>query len=230
MNKQARFVIIDMLKYLTKLYIKTQQITTSDSEVFFSYPEVAEKLGVSKSATSHWVNRRSDFEGKYVSKRQHKGRYRKVVSESGLVVLMNMKGIKDRKDKKGEIISLNGLKGKMKIAEKVIKVQKAQTPLHMMKMMIEEMIEVQDKQQEHEDRIVLLEADNAKAPLTDGQRQRINERVRLIASNIQTQYSIVWTQLHEKMGYKRIHEYKFDDYQVAMNVLKEAFKQYNIKW
>jgi len=198
---------------------------------YYSLPEAAKALGVSPSAISHWLNANEDIKGQYTAKAVHNGRMRIVITAEGLTVLATVKGGKS-KTANGEIIS-SIKKGKQAIAEKAI--EKSQ-PSNTMQILDTLMLQIQAMREQelrvdnHEERIVELEGDITKMPISDGQRTRLNERVRLLAFDLQVPFPAVWKQLHDMTGRKTINDYTFQDYGIAITYLKGTYKKNHIAW
>lgn len=180
---------------------------------YLSYPEAGQKLGVTASAISHWINKMPDFKDRYVVSKFHNGRKRKVVTVEGLTVLANAKDT-DRggKYKNNEPSSRNLFKaGKIRIAEQAIQ-PKERPSLLALREMIDRAIEHEKLLDNHETRIADLEGDISKSAITTGQRKLLHEKINALhyglkEKDINVPQSRIWQKVHEFTGRKTILEW-----------------------
>lgn len=200
----------------------------------------AQTMGVSYSGLCKLLKKQpADFKEKYVCKMRSTGQKQTHISHQGMVVLANMSdAFRGNQFQKVEVSSIKQ-KPKQKVAERAIanSNQLEDISLKALHKMIGELIQsqqkilqVQEQQEQLSVRIALLEGDTENSPLTSGQRDRINEKVRLLAHRTSFQHSAIWSALHKKVGRRSIKEYRFDDYQAAMKSLRGAFNKKDIPW
>jgi hypothetical protein len=83
---------------------------------------------------------------------------------------------------------------------------------------------------DHETRLLHLEGDIESTPMTQGQRTRLNERLRYFCSQTNKPHSLAWKDLHDITGKQSINDYSFQDYKIALSRIREWFKAYNVQW
>lgn len=182
-----------------------------------------------------------DFKAKYIKKMKTIGKRQTHISKAGMLVLANMKD-SSRGNQYKVAPNATLRESKKMIAERAIEssemstdpmLQQLQIMANIRKQQLKQQEVIERLQQDNEEmkvRMALVEGDTQHMPLTTGQRQRINERVRLFASKTGIPHGTVWGGLHLKVGRKKIDDYRFDDYSAAIALLKTAFNKHNIEW
>jgi hypothetical protein len=220
--------------------METQALVNSSNQEsvnFISLEEAGQQLNMSYSTLSKWLTSHKDIKDKYCFKAKYQGRKRTLIYIEGLAVILNVKdtgrnvseGKKELNSKIPEV--------KEQLAEKAIEQVKSSQSLEslysqaqMMVKTLEQLMNVSGQVQNHEERLLTLEGDTENLVMTNGQRERLNERLRFFCSQTGVGHALVWRDLHDITGRKSINEYVFADYKVALSRLREIYKLKNIQW
>lgn len=212
--------------------------TAAEVQEVISLEEAAQQLGITYKALSNWLRSNLDIKNEYCFKQNYKGRRKTVIKVEGVMMIMAIKD-RDRGNQTKNSPSDTFREGKKKMAKNVIQQARPSgiEALQQLQIVIAQQIEAYKQIEEHgqaiqshEQRIVELEGDIEKMPISDGQKERLNERVRLLANKINWYYPKVWSTLHEAVGRRKLHQYTFQDYGRAIVWLKGVFKKNNINW
>lgn len=238
MNLAKQELIIRFVYNLTTIYMDTQEIVNTNESVFefISLEEASQQLGISYSSLVRWLKKNTEIKDKYCFKASYQGRKKTLIYVEALLVIANVKD-SDRGNKSKTAPSTTFQKGKQKLAENAIEQVKTSQSLEslysqaqMMVKTLEQLMQVSGQVQNHEERILTLEGDTQNAPMTSGQRERLNERLRFFCSQTGVAHALVWRDLHDITGRRSINEYVFEDYKIALSRLREIYKLKNIKW
>lgn len=67
-------------------------------------------------------------------------------------------------------------------------------------------------------------------PVTNGQRQFLNERVRKYCIEHDLPFHVVWRQVHEHVGLAAVHKYELRHYQAALKYVEKMYRETGLIW
>ena len=197
----------------------------------------AELLKCSHPALRMWLKVHPEIKEKYCRKERYEGRRKTVIQVEALALIANMRNDNGRKVKE----SLTFKEAKRNIIEKEIR--KPRKSLSELRDIIDHMIaqdaqvkETGNKVHQLESKVADLEGDTTKIPITEGQRKRLHERVNYFCfwmeehRRIKIRQGQVYRKIHDMTGRKTTNDYVFEDYKIAIKVLKDWYKQFNVTW
>lgn len=208
------------------------QLSTQVNNDYISLDEASQQFGISYSSFCRLLRSNPDIRDKYTEKMTYYGRRRTVIHIEALPILVVVKD-KDRGNQNKKMtLSDTFREGKKKLAEKAIE-QAKENPVDVINTLIknlELLREQSTRLNNHEDRLNELEGDMGKMKMSDGQRERLNERIRLLAIQLTIPFGKMWSELHNITGRRNIDLYTFQDYGIAITWLRQVFKKNNINW
>jgi len=199
--------------------------------------EASKLLGIGYSSyTRLLVNYKGELEP-YLSKVQKgRGKAMTYIEKKGLLILATLKNKGNNKVHSMQLADFK--KSKVKLVEKATSIsfplEYLNDPIIALRVQIieneKQLKELGYLTDNHEERILTLEGDTENLPMTQGQRERLNERLRFFCANAKIQHSLVWRDLHDITGRRTLNDYVFADYKVALGRLRENYKLKNLKW
>lgn len=219
--------------------MENRQIVNTNEQVvsFISLEEAGQQLNMSYSTLSKWLISHKDIKEKYCFKAKYNGRKRTLIYVEALAVILNVKDTgrnvsKEKKELNSKIVEV-----KEQLAEKAVGqiktgqgLESLYSQAQMMVKTLEQLMQVSGQVQNHEERLLTLEGDTENLPMTSGQRERLNERLRFFCIQTGIGHALVWRDLHDITGRKSINDYVFADYKLALGRLREIYKLKNIQW
>jgi len=207
----------------------------------YSVEDVARRLNKSVSSVYRLIkNYKSFLVGEYI-KTKGEGQYRSSLhlSESGVAKLINLKGQATSNQFSNALsANENELAFKNHLAEKAIEANKPQYEVATtgkLSQTIKALLAVCEIAEQNQQEIkqlkgdvAMLKGDTANYPIRKGQRDILNERVRRFSYNAKVPFPKVWKKLHEQVGRRSLHSYVFEDYKLAISLINEWSKLYEL--
>lgn len=203
---------------------------------FLSLDEAAQQLGTGRKGLDTYLTNHSELKDKYLSKQQYKGRRKLVLDIEALPFIVITRNTNSKN------LQLEGIsKVKENLANKAIAEIKQpkkynREALQRMVEQAQALLEQAEQIDDHETRIGEIEEELASdMAITTGQRQKLHERVNFLhfeleKKGLNVSQARIYGKMHEETGRATINDYKFEDYRVAIRVLKDWYKRININW
>ena len=215
-----------------------QELEKVNNQVgFISLEEAGQQLNMSYSTLSKWLTSHKEIKEKYCFKAKYQGRRRTLIYVEALAIILNVKDTGRNVSEEKKELNSKIPEVKEQLAEKMVEqvrttqsIESLYSQAQMMVKTLEQLMHISGQVENHEERILTLEGDTENLPMTSGQRERLNERLRYFCSQAGVGHALVWRDLHDITGRKSINEYVFADYKIALGRLREIYKFKNIQW
>jgi hypothetical protein len=214
---------------------------TKNGQNFYSIDDIATRLNKANSSVYRLIQNYKSFLKDECVKLKGKNNYRASfhLSEKGVTKLLNLKGnVTSNQFSNALSANENELAFKEHVAEKAIESnqpEQAVATTGKLSQTIKALLAVCEIAEQNQQEIkqlqgdvAMLKGDTSKYPIRKGQREILNERVRGFSYNANVPFHKVWKKLHEQVGRKTLDNYVFEDYQLALNVIGEWSKAYQL--
>jgi hypothetical protein len=204
------------------------ELQTVNSNVL-SLEEAAKQFGVTYSTFRRFLIRHPKIQKKYINKQKHNGRMKRVINKEALLIIANIKdGFRGNKFSKMSVTDT--------LQNRKQEFMEAMTKDPVIALRMEQLAMKKDIEHLKEDvqKVKQIASTNYPEKLTEGQRARLNERVRAFVNAAyggqSWEYAKLWNDLNKFMKRDSINDYTFEDYDKAISYLKARYKEYNLIW
>lgn len=131
---------------------------------------------------------------------------------------------------------------KSKVAEQanqnIERKQSQLTPIQALLQSVQMMAQMEQRVDAHESKLLQLEEKieaatevlTSPVPVTNGQRQFLNDRVRKYCIEHDLPFHVVWRQVHEHVGLAAVHKYELKHYQAALKYVEKMYIETGLIW
>jgi hypothetical protein len=204
---------------------------------WFTVKEFATGVKSTPHAVNQWLFRHINFAEKYcknISKNPKRKKW--TIHESGVAAYIS---IKNTNSPKINALSERGFEvAKDNIAQLANQQIASQTTQDPILASLQAMVEMRQKQLTLDSKIETLEkrleqtlsVATSPVPVTNGQRQFLNDRVKKYCMAHDLPFHIVWRQIHEHIGVAGVHNFEFKHYQAAIKYVEKMYIETGLVW
>lgn len=212
---------------------------------WFRTPEFANGVGMTAHAVNQWIHRHPEFAQKYCQNISTNPERKKwlILWEGVSVFLAIHNGRTGNQYRSKATLTRAFEEAKENVAQKAneaIKMATMQptTPIQALLQAVQQMADMEARFQKTEQKVVMLEERLEEAtnvlttpiPVTAGQRQFLNDRVRKYCIEHELPYHTIWRQIHDHVGVIAVHKYELKHYQAALKYLEKMYIETGLIW
>lgn len=208
---------------------------------WFKTTEFAAGVKSTPHAINQWIHRHPEFAEKYCQNiSTNPARKKWLIYWEGISIFLAKRDrFRGNRFKSPEPLVTRGSESAVeRVGEKAneaIKIQNSQDPIIAN---LQAMIELRQNQLATNERVEQLEKRveevvaiaTSPIPVTAGQRQFLNDRVRKYCMEHDLPYHIVWRQIHDHVGVIAVHKYELKHYQAALKYLEKMYIETGLIW
>lgn len=221
------------------------QTQPEQAKEWYTTAEFAAKIGINRRTLNLWLQRHPDFVAKHCKNRASIAsvRPRYSIHWKAIVDYATYKNtFHGNQHVKKEMVSNPVENAKAVVSENALqnieRKQSQLSPIQALLQSVQMMAEMEQRVDAHESKLLQLEEKieaatevlTSPVPVTNGQRQFLNDRVRKYCIEHDLPFHVVWRQVHEHVGLAAVHKYELKHYQAALKYVEKMYIETGLIW